>query len=189
MDKSILRKVPIKVLLAIRQGQVGGGESHVLELVQGFRKTHVTPVVLSFTPGEMIERLQELGAETHVIETTTPFDIRVWPKVKKLLKSIEPDIVHAHGTRAASNTFWPAKQLDLPLLYTVHGWSFHQGQGKMVYNARLYMEQFLTSQANLNICVSENNQREGKELFGLKKSMVIHNGVNLAKFNPDSTWR
>src|SRR5690242_14923792 len=144
MDKSILKEEPIKVLLAIRQGQVGGGESHVLELVQGFKKSRVTPTVLSFTPGEMIDRLQELGVETHVIETTTPFDVRVWPKVKKLFKALAPDIIHAHGTRAASNTFWPARQLGLPLLYTIHGWSFHQGQGKIVYNTRLYMEHFLT---------------------------------------------
>jgi len=188
MDKSVLRKSPLKVLLAIRQGQVGGGESHVLELVQGFKRSAVIPVVLSFTPGEMMDRLMQLGVEAHVIETTRPFDIRVWGEVKELFKKINADIIHAHGTRAASNTFWAARSLKLPFLYTIHGWSFHQGQRPLIYKLRLRMEAYLTRKADLNICVSQNNQREGEELFGFKNSMVIHNGVNQTKFNPEGTF-
>ncbi|MCD9019822.1 glycosyltransferase family 4 protein [Parachryseolinea silvisoli] len=187
MDQKVLKR-PLKVLLSIRQGQVGGGESHVLELVRGFDKSLVEPVVLSFTDGEMIDRLQAMNTPVHVIPTTTPFDVRVWGKVKRFLHNTAPDIVHAHGTRAASNLFWSTRALNLPLLYTVHGWSFHKTQPKTTYYTRLYTEKFITRQAALNICVSNSNQADGQRLFGLKNSMVIHNGVDLNKFDPTRTY-
>ena len=40
----------INVLEVIRQGQVGGGESHLLDLIAGF-DNRVNPIVLSFTGG------------------------------------------------------------------------------------------------------------------------------------------
>ncbi|MBT1688369.1 glycosyltransferase family 4 protein [Dawidia soli] len=187
MDQKVLKR-PLKVVLSIRQGQVGGGESHVLELVKGFDKSLVEPVVLSFTDGEMIDRLQAMNTPVQVIPTTTPFDVRVWGKVKRFLSNTAPDIVHAHGTRAASNLFWSTRALKLPLLYTVHGWSFHKTQPKTTYYTRLYTEKFITRRAALNICVSNSNEEDGKKLFGLKNSMVIHNGVDLGKFDPTRTY-
>ena len=56
----------IKVLEVIRQGQIGGGESHLLDLITFLDKERFEPVCLSFTSGEMIS--------CHVIETQKPFD-------------------------------------------------------------------------------------------------------------------
>ena len=39
----------IKVLECIRQGQIGGGESHLLSLVENLDRSHFEPVVLFFT--------------------------------------------------------------------------------------------------------------------------------------------
>jgi len=44
----------IKVLECIRQGQIGGGESHLLSLVENMDRNRFDPVVLSFTDGPMI---------------------------------------------------------------------------------------------------------------------------------------
>ena len=49
--KAIIMKRKIKILETIRQGQIGGGESHVLDLVTHLDKDEFTPVVLSFTDG------------------------------------------------------------------------------------------------------------------------------------------
>ena len=50
---------PKRILQAIRQGQVGGGESHVLELVANIDRTLFEPVVLSFTDGPMVKTLRK----------------------------------------------------------------------------------------------------------------------------------
>lgn len=175
-----------KILLAIRQGQVGGGETHVYELAKNLNKQYFDVEVLSFTNGIMINKLKDIGITTHVIQSTKPFDITVWKKVTQLIKTNKYDIIHAHGTRAASNVFYSAKKLRLPLIYTIHGWSFHQSQSKLTRIVREMSENFITHMANLNIAVSENNKNEGKTNFGLNNIKVIYNGIDLNKFNPNS---
>src|SRR6478672_11607781 len=105
----------IKVLECIRQGQIGGGESHLLSLVENLDRSRFDPVVLSFTDGPMVDRLKEMNVNTHIIPTLKPFDITKWKTVKKLLSSLEVDLVHAHGTRANSNVLWAARSLGIPV--------------------------------------------------------------------------
>lgn len=174
----------IRVLETIRQGAIGGGESHVLDVVKYLDKSRFEPIVLSFTEGEMITRLNSQDIQTVVIPTTVPFDIRVWPKVKRLLKEVTPQIIHAHGTRAMSNVLYPSRQLGIPIAYTIHGWSFHDNQRFPVYKFRLLSEQFLTQRATVNVSVSQSNQESGQLRMKGFRSIVIENGIDLDKFNP-----
>src|SRR5258708_37096045 len=99
----------IKILECIRQGLIGGGESHLLSLVENLDRSRFYPVVLSFTDGPMIDPLKQMGVECHIIHTEKPFDFTKWKQVKNLLKEKQIDIVHAHGTRANSNILWAAR--------------------------------------------------------------------------------
>ena len=174
----------IRVLETIRQGKIGGGETHVLDLVQALDKTRFEPVVLSFTPGPMIDRLMAMGIQTHVIHTERPFNIATWPRVRQLLRDERIDLVHAHGTRAHSNTFWAARKLGLPVIYTVHGWSFHLDQAPLARKTYQLAEKLLMRQAGVTICVSESNRRDGLEFSKMDRTVVIKNGINLQRFNP-----
>jgi glycosyltransferase involved in cell wall biosynthesis len=182
-------KKKIKVLECIRQGQIGGGESHLLSLVENLDRSLFEPVVLSFTDGPMIDRLTEMKVENHVIHTTRPFDVTKWKQVKKFLAGQQVDIVHAHGTRANSNVLWAAKKLKLPVIYTVHGWSFHQDQKALVKSIRIMGERYLTSRADLNISVSASNQQTGKKNLGSFDSVVINNGIDQKKFDPSRNFK
>ena len=72
------QKKKIKVLEAIRQGQVGGGETHILNLVENLDRSRFEPVVLSFTGGQMIETLKQNGTKNFVINSNRAFDIFKW---------------------------------------------------------------------------------------------------------------
>lgn len=174
----------IKVLECIRQGQIGGGESHLLSVVENLDRRSYSPVVLSFTDGPMITRLREMEVDTHVIHTEKPFDFTKWKQVKTFLREKNIDLVHAHGTRANSNVLWAARSLNIPVVYTVHGWSFHQDQHPLVRNIRILGEKYLTSRSSVNICVSASNQHSGKEYIKDFKSIVINNGIDQRKFSP-----
>lgn len=173
----------IKILQTIRQGKIGGGESHVLDLVRELDKEKFTCVVLSFTEGPMVDQLRADGITTYVIETHRPFDFSVWQRVKAILQKEKIDVVHAHGTRANSNVFFSAKKLGIPLIYTVHGWSFHPDQRFPIRSLRILSERFLVKQANLTICVSENNLKDARSLFKIDRAKVIRAGINLQKFD------
>lgn len=178
----------IKILQCIRQGQVGGGESHLLSLVEHLDKSVFEPVVLSFTDGPMIDRLNAIGIPVHVIPTTKPFDITKWKTVKKFIKDQNVQLVHAHGTRANSNVLWASKSLRLPVIYTIHGWSFHPDQKTLVRKIRILGERYLTSKSDLNISVSASNQQTGRNVIRSFKSIVINNGIDLNKFNPHNSY-
>lgn len=156
----------------------------MLDLVAGLDKTKFDPVVLSFTDGPMIIALETMGIPVRVIDTQKAFDLRVWKRVKQLLQQENVDIVHVHGTRANTNVLWAARSLQLPVIYTVHGWSFHEGLPPWQKRARIAAEKYITSKTNVNICVSEANRQTGLQAFGKFNSIVVPNGVNLKKFDP-----
>lgn len=176
---------PVKVLEVIRQGEIGGGETHLLDLIAGFDNSMVIPVVMAFTGGHMIDTLERHGVKCYVVETQKAFDLAVQHRIMNIIKEENIQIVHAHGSRAASNLLWPTWKLDLPMVYTVHGWSFHQDQNKLIYKLRAWSEKIICWQSKRVICVSESNHQSGMDSFGLSEnySEVIENGVNLCKFN------
>lgn len=173
----------------IRQGQIGGGESHLLSLVENLDNSVFEPVVLSFTDGPMIDRLKKMNIPTHVIHTTRPFDFTKWRAVKKFIRELNVDLVHAHGTRANSNVLWASKSLGLPVIYTVHGWSFHPDQKAFVQKIRVLGEKYLTSRSDLNISVSASNQQTGKNYISSFQSTVINNGIDQKKFDGNKTYK
>jgi glycosyltransferase involved in cell wall biosynthesis len=174
----------VRILITIRQGKIGGGESHVMELISHIDKTKFEPIVLSFTEGPMVDALRSWGIRTHVIYTEKAFNFFVWNKVKKLLIDERIALVHAHGTRANSNVSWAARQLKLPLVYTVHGWSFHPDQNFIIQKIRELSEKYLTKRSALTICVSKSNFKDGQEKINLKNGILINYGINLEHFNP-----
>jgi glycosyltransferase involved in cell wall biosynthesis len=178
----------IRVLECIRQGQIGGGESHLLSLVENLNKDIYEPVVLSFTDGPMIDRLKALNIPVHIVPSNKPFDFKVWGKVKQLMLDEKIDLVHAHGTRANSNVFRAAKSLKKPLAYTIHGWSFHVDQPFLLRKIRIVGEKFLTTRSDLNISVSVSNQKTGKDTISGFDSVVVNNGIDQRKFNADGQY-
>jgi glycosyltransferase involved in cell wall biosynthesis len=179
----------IRILETIRQGQIGGGESHLLSLVENLDKNRYEPVVLSFTEGPMVDRLKAMGIQTEVIYTEKPFDISKWKRVKAFIAANNIQLVHAHGTRANSNVFWATKKLQLPLVYTIHGWSFHDDQNPLIKKVRVMGEQLLTKKSDINISVSASNQLSGKKTFKGFESVVVNNGIDQNKFDPARSFK
>lgn len=173
----------IKVLEVIRQGEIGGGESHVLDLVSGFDKNLITPIVMAFTNGHMIETLTQQCIKCYIVETQSAFDYKVQNKIIEIIKQENINLIHAHGSRAASNMIWAAKRLKKPLVYTVHGWSFHQDQPYWIQKLRAWSEKIICKCCQQVICVSESNKLSGKKAFNLNSCQVIENGINLERFN------
>lgn len=179
----------IRILECIRQGKVGGGESHLVSLMEHIDRDRFDPIVLSFTPGPMVDRLKSLGIETHVIYTEKPFDISIWKKVKNFINEQQVSLIHAHGTRANSNISWAAKRLGIPVIYTIHGWSFHQDQGFLIRNMRVIGEKYLTASSALNISVSGSNRDSGRKKLGNFNSVVVNNGIDQQRFSPEGNFQ
>ncbi|MDR1170856.1 MAG: glycosyltransferase, partial [Bacteroidales bacterium] len=177
------------ILHIIRQGKIGGGETHVLDLVQILDKDRFNSTIISFTDGEMVDRSGKMGIKCLVIPTTKPFDFSVWSKISKIAAEENANIIHAHGTRACSNSFRTARKLNIPLIYTIHGWSFHRSQPIYTRMFRELSERFLVRQSTVNIAVSDANRQEGIDRLKMPHSVVVKNGINLNKFCPDGVYK
>lgn len=176
----------MKILEVIRQGQIGGGESHLLDLIANFDKKEVEVEVLSFTAGPMIDQLTEWGIRCYIIPTQYPFDFRILRKINRVIRKSHIDLIHAHGSRAASNMIISARMSHTPLIYTVHGWSFHESQSPFVFKLRTLTEKFICKRSQQVICVSQSNLETGLKFFDIPHHIVIENGVDIAKFNTEN---
>jgi glycosyltransferase involved in cell wall biosynthesis len=178
----------VRVLHCIRQGQIGGGESHLIDLVSNLNKNKYQSFVLSFTGGVMIDRLASLGISTFVINTIIPFDARVWRGVSKIIQDNNIQLIHVHGTRAFSNVIYAAKRNKLPIVYTVHGWSFNSYQGSIKRWLSILIEGYFTRIASSVINVSNSNRKIGLNHLPKLNSVVIQNGIDTSKYNPNSSY-
>ncbi|MCL6524172.1 MAG: glycosyltransferase family 4 protein [Thermoflavifilum sp.] len=173
------------ILHAIRQGKIGGGETYVLQLVERLDGSRYEQSVLSFTDGPLVDRLREMGVKCWVIPAYGAFDMHIWPKLSRCIRDNNPDVIHVHGSLAASNLVPVAKSFSIPILYTIHGWSFHADQHPFHFYLRKKAEQWITRRTTLNINVSYADQQLGKRYLKNFFSRVIHNAVDINLFNPD----
>lgn len=173
----------IRVLQVIRQGLIGGGESHVIDIIKHIDRSRFKTYVLSFTDGPMISEIAKYGIPAEVISTNRAFDIPIWSSISKFISKKQIELIHAHGSRAQSNVFWSALTNKLPLLYTVHGWSFHDDQSVIVRNLRGISEKLLVRSADLVVNVSSSNKATGVKRIGDYKGITIENGVDLKKYD------
>jgi glycosyltransferase involved in cell wall biosynthesis len=177
-------KQKIKILHTIRQGDFGGGETYLYNLVMRLNKQLFEPVVLSFTAGAMVDSLEQAGIKTYVIPSLKPFNFFIYPQVMRILKQEQIDILHIHGTRAGTNTLIAALLGKIKIVYTVHGWSFHTGHAAITTQLRILTERFLTGLAHLTVCGSAADLRQGKQHCPEGNYQLISNSIDTQYFNP-----
>ena len=168
----------IKILETIRQGSFGGGETYLYNLVTNLDKDLFEPIVLSFTEGNMVDSLRAKGIKTYVINNLIPYNIFKFSEVKKIIKDENIDIVHMHGTRAASNTQFPAKALNKKIIYTAHGWSFSSSKNVLSEKLRKLSEKNIIKNSDLCICGSESDIITGKEFETNTPFELIRNSID-----------
>lgn len=109
----------------------------------------------------------------------------------KLFKILKPDIVHVHTPVAAVLGRIAAKIAKVPtIIYSAHGFYFHEGMSKMKYKVFFYIEKFvgryftdyIFTQSEEDFHVARNN----KFLKNQNNYVHISNGIDLDnKFNID----
>lgn len=174
----------IKILNSIRQGSFGGGETYLFNLVTNLDKNKFEPIVLSFSEGAMVEELKKTGIKTYVVKTNKPFDIAVYPKVKRIMEKECVDLLHIHGTRAGSNTILQALKINLTSIYTVHGWSFHTGLSSITNSIRRLSEKFILRKADLVVCGSQDNLSTGRSIASESNFKLIYNSIDTNSYSP-----
>lgn len=90
---------PNKILYIIGGGEFGGAEQHLLGLVKSLDPAEWTPHVAVFYNGEFADRLRDLRIPATLIAPRTLRALNGLVPVRRLIRDIQPAIVHTHGVR------------------------------------------------------------------------------------------
>ncbi|MGD0091674.1 MAG: glycosyltransferase, partial [Planctomycetota bacterium] len=137
---------------------------------------------------EELEQLRASGANfqyTFVPTLRRPVrpwpDLRAWLEIRRLLRTIAPDIVHTHSSKAGVLGRQAAHQLGIRSIYhTAHVFSYQWARGA---KARVFLalEQQAARCCKALVCVGESQRADAlaRGVAGPEKLIVIRNGVEL----------
>lgn len=140
--------------------------------------------------GEYVNKLRECGYIVHPIKIAREINIkdnlRTIKNIYIKLKEIKPNIVHVHTPIAAVLGRIAAKLAKVKtIIYTAHGFYFHEGmskkQYKVFYNIEKYTGKFLTDYIFTQSEEDYSLAKEGNFLPLNKKENYLHisNGIDL----------
>jgi glycosyltransferase involved in cell wall biosynthesis len=171
------------ILYIITKSDLGGAQGNVYDLISNFQKDYEVHLATS-SYGQLTKDVGAIETHIHIIPNLTR-DIQLFGDliaVKEcvaLIKEINPDIIHAHSSKAGVIARIAGWFCQVPVLFTAHGWGFTHGTPTLRRIIALIVEKLLASLTTKIICVSESDRylaiRHG---VGTKNSLVtIHNGI------------
>lgn len=159
---------------------------HVQALLAGLDRARHIPVVAGPPDGGWAADLASMGVSHHPLPIPATFsplaDLHASRRLRSLLRDIEPDLVHCHGSKAALVArLAVGSRSPLPVLYTVHGAS---APGSPVLGALVaLMERGLAARTTGYIAVSK-VVAGGLRRWGVPpdRVAVIYNGIAVERF-------
>lgn len=113
-------------------------------------------------------------------------EYRAYKKIKKILKEIQPDIVHTHASKAGFLGRMAAFSLRIPVVvHTFHGHVFHSYFGKFKTSFFKQIERYLAKKSTGIIAISALQKHELADVHKIvnqEKIKVISLGFDLQKF-------
>jgi len=173
----------MRVLEVIADGAPGGGTTHVLQVLRGLRDAFDLRLVTQ-DGSYLLEEAARFGVPAAGIDFfASRLDPRVPFRLRRIIAGSSPDLVHAHGGRAALGCVLAAPRR--PVAYTVHGFHFPHKAAIPRRMARL-AEAYIFRRSAAVVLVSEHD-RELARASGLLEGVphrVIRNGIPLRKDPP-----
>lgn len=137
--------------------------------------------------GPIKDQLNQSGIATHLIKSMRSKinlieDIRSFIAFKKLVNRLQPDIIHAHSSKAGMIGRLVGLSCNVPVVYTIHGWGFGPGRKIIVAFFVYIVEMFTARFTSEFIAVSEADKQLGmKRLFiSEAKITTIYNSTKFA---------
>lgn len=174
-----------RAALMISSLQPGGGERVMVHLATSLRDLGVhTDVVCLEDEGRLGVELREQGIAPHVLGSTAGWDLKAIVRLRKLLRSLNPDVVNVHD-RASLPYLVSASPLGRwPIVYTAHGLLFNAAQEPM-RRYRLALRWVRSA-----IAVSQEVADRHRKLLRFEGPWeVIPNGVPDVSPDPDAAAR
>ena len=166
------------LLMALMQLDIGGAETHVVELSKELLKRGYNIVVAS-NGGAFVKELEEAGIKHYSVplHSKKPQDMILSSRLlKKIIIDEKIDIVHSHARIPSFILARLQKRMKFPFVTTAH-WVFKTSGGL----------KYLTDWGEKTIAVSEDIKKYLMDNYKTKEEdiFVTINGIDTEKFSPD----
>lgn len=175
-----------KVLYIITKSSWGGASLYVFELATAAKAKGYEVAVACGGNGELVEKLELAGIKTFFVaglerDISAFKEIKALYSLSQIIKSFDPDLVHANSSKAGLLGTFVARILFVPkVIFTAHGWPFLEPRSR-TWKIMAWTGSYLTALfAHEIILVSENDFKHTNMLGVINKCQVIHTAV--AKF-------
>lgn len=177
----------MKIAYFVTKSEIGGAQTHLLKLIEhGVSNGHEI-VLVSGDTGWLTERAKELGVSVYVNKylknSFNPINLlRGIKETKRLVKEINPDLIHLHSGAAGFITRLSVKG-KIKTIFTAHGWSFTDGTPILRRIIALISEKLVSKYADKIVCVSKNDYdlALSKGIAKEDKLVLIHNFVSVPR--------
>ncbi|CZE48775.1 glycosyltransferase family 4 protein [Campylobacter geochelonis] len=167
----------MRIIQILPELNLGGVERGSVELAKELVKNGHESIVIS-NGGKLVLNLENEGSKHYKFDVCSKniltFFWRI-RKLKKLLKQINPDVIHIRSRVPAWLVYFANKELKIPTVATVHG-----------FNSVNFYSKIMTK-FDCTICVSNAIKEYLIKNYSIneKDLKVIARGVNLDEFSPD----
>lgn len=168
----------MKILMVTMGLDIGGAETHIVELAREFCRRGCDVIVAS-NGGSYVPELEKNGIRHFLVPLHTKNPLCVMKSKKLLMKILteeKPDIVHAHARIPAFITGRLCRRLHIPFVTTAH-WVFTTKFGL----------KYITDWGEKTVAVSEDIKKYLMDNYKIPESdiTVTINGIDTEKFSAD----
>jgi glycosyltransferase involved in cell wall biosynthesis len=192
----------LRVLLAIDEASLGGGQTHVLLLAKYLDRANFEVEIATKETGWLVDEVRKLGAIVHPIDITNNLSWKSYQSVRQLFIDRNFDVVHTHGGTAG---FWMRlgaiglNQKPI-LIHTYHG--LHYLNFSQISNLSIFkqlkgtifkqIDRLLLEYTDRVICVchSDYDKAIAAAVAIPDRTSIVYNGIEIDKFtNSDPKLR
>ena len=176
----------MKLLLMITRAELGGGQTHVADLIQGLKGSIEVELATGET-GYLTEYATKAGIKWHVlpdlVQPMNPVrDVKAVAQAVQLIRDTHPDLIHAHTSKAGVIGRFAAKVAGVPAVFTAHTWCFAEGTSLKWKMIGTPLERIAGMCSKQIITVSESNRQAAirRHIAPASKFTTVHNGISNA---------
>lgn len=171
-------------LMVTRADPVGGAQIHVRDLALAARERGHAPVIITSGSGHFIEDLRAEQIPVivlqHLAAPISPLrDVRALWEVDTTLRRLRPDLVAAHSSKAGILARLVGRRLRIPVIFTVHGWSFTPGIAPLQASIYRGIERLVAPLSSKIITVSEFDRQLALKarIAPADRVVTVYNGI------------
>lgn len=165
------------LMLSLMQLDIGGAETHVVELAKELKKRGYRVIVTS-NGGAYVQELEEAGIQHYTVplQNKNPRNVmKAWKMLKTIIREEHIDLVHSHARIPSFILGKIQKSMGFPFVTTAH-WVFTTKYGL----------KYITDWGQRTVAVSEDIKKYLMDNYHIPEEhiYVTINGIDTDKFSP-----